>query len=477
MIRGLIVRTALALGLIALGPPVLAQVAVDPSAQGMAVGAMAAAQTTTGKPAGIKVAAYGHSFSAYGFSSSASSSIINDRSSGGWAAVLSNQRLTIDPAYNFGVAGETIAQILARIGSVTASDAAVVELWAGANDIWPYPQTVATMQAGYTSILDRLTAAGKIVICFPIVPRLPNVYTSAGATTPQILDAQQRAEQFNRWLVEDVAKRRNVFVVDVLDLWTDLSITSALQPPGGTSANSSSYTADGLHPSGLGAFILGLREADTFMRIAPTKPRMWQPYALFSTSANPNGNMALNPLFIGTGSGFAGTGVTGTLANNWAAQRYAGASVTAVASVVAKTLANGLTTKQQQLVITNGGATAQSIMLYQQVLASGNYTPGTTALRGSIDVEVDAGSQINGFRAGVLELNGGSVIFSAQSPQLSDTSATAPVLPTTAWTGRFRSPLFTTHVTGDRVWLQAEIFVPPGGSATVRFGNAELRAE
>jgi lysophospholipase L1-like esterase len=87
------------------------------------------------KASGLKLVTFGHSLSAYGFTADAAATTMLDRGSATWAAVLTGQRLTIDPAGNFGVGGQTIAQILARLGDVLASDADVVELWAGANDI------------------------------------------------------------------------------------------------------------------------------------------------------------------------------------------------------------------------------------------------------------------------------------------------------------------------------------------------------
>jgi hypothetical protein len=162
-----------------------------------------------------------------------------------------------------------------------------------------------------------------------------------------------------------VARRRDVFVVDVLDLWTDLSVSSQIQPPGGTSPSAGSYTVDGLHPSGLGAFVLGMREADILSRIAPPCPRLWSPRAgTYDAAANPRGNLVANAMMAGAADGYLSAGVSGAVPHGWAAIRYSGAAVTATASKATPTLANGLPQAMAQLAVSNPGGAAQSVLLY-----------------------------------------------------------------------------------------------------------------
>ena len=181
---------------------------------------------------------------------------------------------------------------------------------------------------------------------------------------------------------------------------------------------------------------------------------------------------------IGTPDGFAGAGVSGQVVRGWAATRWSGADITAMSSQVSVSLANGLAQPLEQLFIHNGGASAQSISFFQQVAAPARWTPGTSSLRGAIDVAVDADASLVGIRLGILEYGSDNgILFEAQAPSFSDMSVTAPLLPPLAWSGRLRTPILATHALGTSVWLQAEIMVAAGGSATVRFGNGVLMVE
>jgi hypothetical protein len=364
---------------------------------------------------------------------------------------------------------------LARVATVVASTAKVVLLDVGTNDLNPSDTALASMQAEYGAILDALTAAGKIVLCMPIVPRGTWASYSAG----QKLAAQRKGEQFNRWLFTASAARQNVYVVDCLDVFTDYTSTTDLVPPGLT-AGPTSHTSDGLHPASRGGFALGQRIANIIDLIFPSYPRLWNPYAgMYDATDNPNGNMLLSPTMAGT-AGFAGTGVTGSVASSWAVARLNGhTNITAVASKIVKVLDNGISLPGQQLVITNPGAAMESISFYQEVTRGSQWVAGTSQLRGMLDVEFDAGSAegLNGIQFNISDMNGGTVLMLAGAPVISNGALTAPLLPNRAWSGRLRSPACQTQATDTKCRLEARISVAPSQVVTVRFFNGLLELE
>jgi lysophospholipase L1-like esterase len=428
------------------------------------------------KPADLRIAALGHSFVANMVQGTATSPVISDRSHLYWATVLSNQRLSFDWALANGLNGDTIAGVLSRTPATIATGAKTVLLDVGTNDL-ASSVSLADMKASYTAILDLLTAARCVVICMPIVPRFGTSW--GAASTAQIAQYRARAAAFNTWLFGAAGLRPNVYPVDLLDLWTDFTIDYDILPPGGTSAGVGSYTFDGLHPSFLGAFIAGMRIAETINRIAPAQPRMWSPTTVFDAALNPNGNLLVNPMMLGT-TGFVGTGTTGVVAGGWAVARNQGSAVTGVSSVATTALANGKTMSTNQIVVSNGGTVPEAMRLFQQVNISGRYAPGAT-LHGSIDMQVDAGSSFTGARFSVAERDAtggnGNVLATATSGGVGDTSATASAYSGPAWAGRLRTPKLIAQPNALSVTYSVDIFVAPGGTATVRLGNASFATD
>jgi len=411
---------------------------------------------------------YGHSFVARGYTWVPPGQYqSNDYNILAWACTLSKQRFVTDYPYSSGVVGDSIAQALTRLPLAVGSAASTVLVQLGTNDC-NSAVPLATMQAGYLQIINALVAAGKTIIVMPILPNYSYFSTAA---------KYQLMEQFNLWLIGTIARCPNTYVVDAMPYWTDLTRSDRQCPPGANgTVNALNYTIDNLHPSARGAFAAGLALAATLDRIAPLlppAPMLWTPFNNFDKIANPNSNMlAASSQLVSTG-GSAGTGVSGTLPAGYTVQRAFGGDITAVGSIVAKALPNGQSVNMQQLMLTNPGTTAQAIKMTNYTLTPANYyTPGSAALRGGMDVEVDAGSALCGIDLALAE--SGAAAVTATAHTIGDYSVTSSILPTVAWAGRMRTPPLVSAAGNTALALTVRMMVPPGAAASVRLGNVQI---
>jgi len=414
------------------------------------------------KPLNNRIGHYGHSFVARGYTADATQISYTDYNLLQWGLALSGQRLIGDATYASGVVGDTIEQALTRLPTVVAWDVGTVFIELGTNDSHSDGITLATMQTGMTTIINALLAVGKTVVIMPILPTF-NYYTVAGL---------QKTEQFNRWLYTVVAQMQSVYVVDALSYWTDLTSSIKQAPPGADgTVNALNYTVDNYHASARGAFAAGLAIRDFFNWLMPPIGKLWNPYPRFDAITNPSGNLLINPMLATTGAGSLGTGFTGAIPDGWGVSRSIGTNITGVLSLVAKPLPNGQTVNMQQMVLNNPGSGVEAVSLAAyQVAASGKYIAGSATLRGLCDVEVDAGSALCGVVGRLVET--GSTTFTAQTHSQGDFSATATILPPVAWTARTRTPALASKSGNTAVTYAVRVSVPPGGSATVRIGNA-----
>jgi len=212
-----------------------------------------------------------------------------------------------DPGLNFGVSGETSGEILARVGDAIASDADVVCVVAGTNDLagtisstTPY----TTWEANVTATWDALLAAGKIVIA---VPPPPNGNYS---------DANKRATYWRMVRFVQMAQfsgRRNFYVADY--------ITDYVNPTSASGAPRTGYSTDTTHAGSYGGDIIGRCLARILNALYPLQIRSLSCVADdYDATYNPTGNLVTNGILDGTsGSKSAQQGVTpsGSLATSW----------------------------------------------------------------------------------------------------------------------------------------------------------------
>lgn len=365
-----------------------------------------------------------------------------------WVPILSRQRVFWPVGNNFGVAGNTTAQMLARLGDVTAARPDVCAIHGGTNDLaLTYEESIANLAAMY----DALLGAGCRVIAVPILPR--------GDVTTTLLNKILRV---NQWIVGQREARRNFAVVDCSLVWTDPA-TGAPRP---------AYTADNLHPNSLGAYFIGKEIAAVLSAWFPTPLILpANPLDVYSATDNPAGNLLSN-------GGFTGT--TGTLSNGFTGQLATGYS------------SNGVNTPA-------GGAVAFSKVtksdgrIFQQLAFSGTYNSAAPAaqqitgpnlitnvsegdvLEAMVEVEVDAGAQNLAFIGSQLTIAGASGRNSFEMQ--GDSTFT---LPGEAWSGILRLPRLTvpagaTSIAFNHRWQIKGVGVSSALAATIRFGASSVR--
>ena len=392
-----------------------------------------------------------------------------DRGVLGWAAALSGQRVRFNHNLNFGVAGENIAQVMARVPSVIASGARLCVVNPGTNDL-PAGTALATMKSGYLAGITALLQAGVRVLVVPILPRNDTGWNAlssgARATARRVRDA------FNRWLWELCFTTPGLEWVDILDLFTDLQTSSQDNPAG---SGRSVFTYDGLHPSSLGAFWMGKAIADVVNRIVSPARYPSNPFAAFHLSENPSGNMFANPMLVGSQAA-AGAGMSGNVAPSWAIGRYGGSSITAVGSLSAKTLPSGLTYNMQQVVMNNPGAGQELVAIRQYLTVAPLYTPGTATLFSECDIEIDAASGLIGAFIEMNEDNAGT-LNQARSIAVQDTSTGCPLLPAIAMDMRHRSHPIASVAGAINLQWQVVFRLEPGATITARIGRPSVWAQ
>lgn len=238
-----------------------------------------------------------------------------------YANGLLNGALT--PVFNFGVGGQTSAQILARVSEVTAvgpagtREADEVWLFAGTNDaVAGVAASVTT--ANYAQIVSRLKAAGYSVR-FMTVPPFGSGLSGLAAASALVV-------QYNTWIKANGA-RYGYIPCDVFGVMTD-----------GTNANGAAKSgylqSDNTHLTALGALMAGTEIASTYDSSVAAGA------SILTTSQNDG--YATSPLLpnIWTSAPWTNSGgtisdvVSGTAADGYNISSSGNAGRTAVASVV-----------------------------------------------------------------------------------------------------------------------------------------------
>jgi lysophospholipase L1-like esterase len=166
-----------------------------------------------------------------------------------WAQSLTGHRLR--SLGNMAQAGQTTAQILARVDATLALEPGAVHLLAGTNDVG-LDVAAATTQANLAAYYDACAAAGVRVIAGTIPP-------NDGWTSGQ----RQAQTETNAWLRDQVATRRGWVLVDYAAAVTDPDTGGYV--PGYAQS-------DGTHPSQPGAQAMGRVLAASILSLNPPAP-------------------------------------------------------------------------------------------------------------------------------------------------------------------------------------------------------------
>ncbi|WLH27411.1 SGNH/GDSL hydrolase family protein [Pseudomonas canadensis] len=221
-----------------------------------------------------------------------------------WAVSETGGLAAFPMALNKGIDGNTTSQMLARLQAdvmANSTDFDVMVHFGTGNDRlqgMSLEQTIRNLEYLYEALIKR----GKVVIA---IAETPVIGANVG------LPAQQTANHFavHNWYL-NVAPSLGVIVVNPWDEMLDPASGTSFWPKEG-------MTGDGLHPTPMGARIIGrkvgeaLKRLFTFPALLPTSSVAYDPAAV------PGGSLIPNSLLTGTnGTLGAGSNATGQLATS-----------------------------------------------------------------------------------------------------------------------------------------------------------------
>lgn len=370
-----------------------------------------------------------------------------------WAGVLTRQRFVFEPEDNYGVGGNTSAQILARLpGILSTSTAATIILAGGTNDL-PDLSGIdqATSKANIAECIRLCRSAGRYVVLIPPRPRGDaNFVTTLSAT------GQKRLLDMRDWCMRQSAS--GVYPVDSWKYLADpLSTTAGIRL---------GYTSDGLHLVQQGAFWEGVAIAETLG--SDTAAGLF-PYINVLASSNsdqydavltPNGALDTNPMLDGSVAA-VGTGATGNVATGWDAGSGSGTGLVRAYSKV-----NG----KQQIVLSGTPTAVATPLYFAQNISASKLAIGDVC-EAYVDVEVDAGmAGLPSLSLYVQHTDNGNVWSGLDTGSV----AAAFDMPPVAWKGVIKTPRFTLTSTAVQIGITSRTRVGSVVSGTVRVGSIKL---
>lgn len=349
------------------------------------------------------------------------------------AMIWSRQPCTMVPK---GIAAEPASGGLARFDAdVAALRPHVVLINYGSNDM-ALDRTAAATFADMRAMYAKAWAIGAQVIATTCPPRNP--FTAA---------QMKEACKLNTMLRNFAATNPTGFAL--VDQWKVLADPA-------TGNYLSGYTADGIHPTALGAWAVGKEFATAFSRFLPAPTT-----GLARCNVNDD-NLLTNPMFINSGGSISSAGITGTVGSGWVAFSDDPATVVASASLVARTDGLG---KWQQVNVTADPTPTKCVHFLQSVTTG--FTVGDI-VQAWVDFETDAASWTNGSVEMFLFCQDGSGNLLQFCRSLSPDSSVLGVRPEAGVqvTPPVVVPAGTTQIT---------CRLTKGGTGTVRFGRVAVR--
>lgn len=206
------------------------------------------------------------------------------------ALAMSGQAYVFKHEYNFGIGGQTSADVLLRTDAPIASYPNTFILAIGTNDRGSANLTAEQTIYNISKIIKRLRTAGKIVVVCTPNPRGESTYPSNRLSGQQLANHMQ----VRRWILQ--LKQANVYSVDT---WKYL-----VDPLSSTADAKLTYTSDGLHNLQLGAFYQGKAIAEVLSVIKPLVSVLPVSNAdLYNATTNVSGSITTNPMMLTTPSG------------------------------------------------------------------------------------------------------------------------------------------------------------------------------
>lgn len=259
------------------------------------------------KPLNRKIAIYGDSRTANCSSGTAPNSFTENYGYASWLGQYSDGRICFDPAYNFGVGGNTTAQWAARVNDVISSDADVVVCLISTNDRTA-DFTLAQTQQNIEATVNKLKAAKKVVVFIAETPR-----GGTNALTP----ARQAVHDQTRDWIKSYLPKIGVRVVDVYDQLLDTA----------------SNTVDGLHPNPVGARVIGEGLAKGIQDLFDSPALLPRFSSVFDSTTNRFGQLNSNSMLLGKSGTLVGSSnTTGFVADGYSVSGSSWAGMNVVAS-------------------------------------------------------------------------------------------------------------------------------------------------
>lgn len=365
-----------------------------------------------------------------------------------WANQLIGAPLRFRIAAMDGVNGETSAQILARVGTITALSPRPKFCFvsAGNNDVENAVATATTI-ANIAAIITALNAVGIIAVIGPVFARSTSTAPQIAAT--RTINAAVRAM---------AAPSRMI--------WTDWS--SLVGADGLALAN---VLYDGIHPGTKGARAMAPWAAGSVGRRVS---------GVFPLASNASPGLMTNGLMAGT-AGTVNFGFSGQNATGWTCYRVAAATGgTQTVAKVARTYGDGEWVQIALAGLTytdtwSGGIVTPAVSYATAGLVEGDWAEFV------VEVEVDPGAvNFEGIGVQVLDNNGSTTNQSNWTPFVSGGAAHL-----TTWSGITRMVIRTApfQIRADagtdsiqvRITLRGEAQEVGGITATARVGRATLR--
>ncbi|WP_300747166.1 SGNH/GDSL hydrolase family protein [Pseudomonas sp.] len=221
-----------------------------------------------------------------------------------WAVSETGGLAAFPMALNKGIDGNTTSQMLARLqADVMANSTAfdvMVHFGTGNDRLqgMSLEQTIRNLEYLYAALIKR----GKVVIA---IAETPVIGANVG------LPAQQTANHFavHNWYL-NIAPSLGVIVVNPWDEMVDPASGTSFWPKEG-------MTGDGLHPTPMGARIIGRKVGEALKRLFTFPALLPTSSVAYDSTAVPGGSLIPNSLLTGTnGTLGAGSNATGQLATS-----------------------------------------------------------------------------------------------------------------------------------------------------------------
>ena len=393
---------------------------------------------------GPLVMTIGSSILAQGFTSSAARFGYAGVGPMEWARIFCKQRFMYR---NAAVSGQTSDTIKARLNAdVLAYNPDVVVIQNGTNEIG---LGFGPIWEDSVEMYDKILATrAMLVVCGTMVRNK----ASSGWDDDNLQDVAELNQRKRGYCNIN----RNARYVQL-----DKYIIDPEQADGEPLAN---MLRDGTHFSNQGAFLAGQALYEVLNEIIPhTDVLSYSPLAVDGVDLI-HGIESTNPLLAGTG-GTLGTGMTGVVPDSWKFERTGGGAPTAVCS---KVTTGFDPTNKFQAVITPSGAAGDEEMYFYTSPAGFSPADSEGLYEGLIGIEVEAWDEWQTIQLEVDDIG------SVNKTYYDLTNIYDEAMPTHAWSGILRTPIFASE--GDfRIRMRIAVNGDGTGTGTIRLFNPQVR--